>query len=197
MELDKTGDVDYLPNRKFIERDFGGLEKLRKELGYVDTHFGKKSKFRSEIAHKANTNGRNIELSLERMLKDKFGEVFIHTEKIFDTTKNRVDFYVYSSSGNFGIDVFGTETMHNLQSNMSAKLKKYSKFKEKLFFVVVSESFSQDDLDNYIKRKNFRILFWKNNNRKASSLQANAKIITIKTLEQIIDNMKAYLNPLT
>jgi len=195
MEMDTKG-VDYLPNRKFIERNFGGLEKLRMELGYADTHFGK-GKFRSEIAHKANTNGRNIELSLEKLLKSKFGEVFVHTEKIFDDTKNRVDFYIYSPDGNFGIDVFGTDTMHNLQSNMSAKLKKYLGFKEKLFFVVAGDSFSQDDLDNYIKRKNFRITFWRNNNRKASSLQANARIVTNKTLEKIISDMKTYLNPLT
>ena len=72
IEIDE---LEYLPSRKLIERNFGGLEKLRGELG----------------------------------------EVFVHTEKIFDNTKNRVDFYIYSPSGNFGIDVFGTDTMHNLQ----------------------------------------------------------------------------------
>ena len=47
--LPKSAEIDelnYLPNRKFIERNFGGLEKLRGELGYRDTHFGK-GKFRS------------------------------------------------------------------------------------------------------------------------------------------------------
>ena len=194
MEMD-TGGADYLPNRKFIERNFGGLEKLRRELGYTDVHFGK-GKFRSEIAYKVNASGRKIELVLEKLLKNKFGEVFVHTEKIFDNTKNRVDFYIYSPSGNFGIDVFGTETMHNLQSNMSAKLTKYSGFSEKLFFIVANDSFSQDDLDNYIKRKNFRIMFWKNNNRKAKTLQTDAKIITMKSLERVLDNMEAYPNPL-
>jgi len=191
IEIDE---LEYLPSRKLIERNFGGLEKLRGELGYQDTHFGK-GKFRSEIAYKANTRGRNIELILEKLLKNKFGEVFVHTEKIFDNTKNRVDFYIYSPSGNFGIDVFGTDTMHNLQSNMSAKLSKYSGFLEKLFFVVVSDSFSQDDLDNYTKRKNFRIKFWKNNNRKAGTIQTNSRIITIKTLKQILKGMKSYQNP--
>ena len=110
VEIDE---LDYLPNRKFIERNFGGLEKLRGELGYQDTHFGK-GKFRSEIAYRVNASGRKIELALEKLLKNKFGEVFVHTEKIFDNTKNRVDFYVYSPSGNMGIDVFGTDTMNNL-----------------------------------------------------------------------------------
>ena len=42
--LPKSAEIDelnYLPNRKFIERNFGGLEKLRGELGYRDTHFFK------------------------------------------------------------------------------------------------------------------------------------------------------------
>src|SRR3989344_7515528 len=90
----EINEVDYLPNRKFIERNFGGLEKLRRELGYTDVHFGK-GKFRSEIAYKVNASGRKIELALEKLLKNKFGEVFVHTEKIFDNTKNRVDFYIY------------------------------------------------------------------------------------------------------
>jgi len=182
MEMDKAGEIDYLPTRRLIERNFGGLEKLRKELGYTDTHFGK-GKFRSEIAHKANVSGRNIELTLEKLLKGKFGEVFVHTEKIFDNTKNRVDFYIYSPSGNFGIDVFGTETMHTLQSNMSVKLNKYSGFSEKLFFVVVNDLFSQSDLDNYASRK-------------VKLLQANAKIITFDSLKRILSEMKAYSNPL-
>jgi hypothetical protein len=110
--------------------------------------------------------------------------VFVHTEKIFDNTKNRVDFYIYSPGGNFGIDVFGTETMHNLQSNMSAKLKKYLGFKEKLFFVVANDFFSQDDLDNYTKRK-------------VKVLQDNAKIITIGSLKHMLSTIESYPNPLS
>lgn len=179
IEIDEA---DYLPTRRLIQRNFGGLEKLRGELGYSDTNFGK-GKFRSEIAHKANVSGRNIELALEKLLKNKFGEVFVHTEKIFDNTKNRVDFYIYSPSGNIGIDVFGTETMHNLQTNISAKLRKYSGFKEKLFFVVAGDLFSQKDLDTYVFNKR-------------NILPINAKIITIKSLERILDEMRVYPNPL-
>lgn len=92
---------------------FGGLEKLRKLLGYENTHFGKGS-FWSEIANRVNSRGRNAELVLEVALKSKFGEVFVHTEKIFDKSKNRVDFYVYSPSGNFDADVFCSDTIKNL-----------------------------------------------------------------------------------
>lgn len=183
--LPKSVEIDglaYLPSRKLIERNFGGVEKLRKELGYADTHFGK-GKFRSAIASRANINGRNTELIVEKLLKDKFGEVFVHTEKIFDHTKNRVDFYIYSPSGNFGIDVFGTETLHNLQSNMNVKLNKYAGFKERLFFVVVSNSFTQVDLDSYVVKK-------------TKILPENAKIITLDSLELMLQGMQTYPDPL-
>ena len=178
----EISESDYLPSRKLIERNFGGLEKLRGELGYKDTHFGK-GKFRSEIAHNANISGRNTEKSLEKLLKNKFGEVFVHTEKIFDNTKNRVDFYIYSPSGNLGIDVFGTDTMFNLQSNINIKLNKYSGFNERLLFVVASNSLSQVDLDTYMMKK-------------TKIIPKNAKIITIQSLEQAVSQMKAYPNPL-
>ncbi len=112
--------LDYLPNRKYIERNFGGMQKIRELLGYRDIHLGK-GKFRTEIALRVNNRGRDAELELQALLQEKFGEVFVHTEKIFDNSKNRIDFYVYSPSGNFGIDVFTTDTMHNLQGNINIK----------------------------------------------------------------------------
>ena len=44
-EIDK---LDYLPSSRQIQRKFGGLEKLRADLGYEDTHFGRGT-YRSEI----------------------------------------------------------------------------------------------------------------------------------------------------
>ncbi|MDD4819113.1 MAG: hypothetical protein PHH27_02975, partial [Candidatus Colwellbacteria bacterium] len=94
-EIDK---IDYLPSSRQIQRRFGGLENLRKTLGYTDTNFGK-GLFRSEITNRVNKRGRESEKTLEKILKDKFGEVFVHTEKIFDDSKNRVDFYIYCPDG--------------------------------------------------------------------------------------------------
>jgi hypothetical protein len=174
--------LEYLPNRKFIERNFGGIEKLRGQLGYVDTHLGK-GKFRSKIALKVGAKGRVEELKIEKLLRDKFGEVFVHTEKIFDDTKNRVDFYVYSPSGNFGVDVFYTETIQNLSGNINIKLNKYGSFKDKLYFVVAGDSISQKDVDKYVLDK-------------TKKLPPNSQIITVKNFESLIRNMQVYLNPL-
>lgn len=177
-EIDK---LDYLPSSRQIQRKFGGLEQLRAILGYKDTHFGKGA-FRSEIANRTGTRGRDAELALEKILREKFGEVFVHTERIFDNSKNRVDFYVYSPGGNFGIDIFYTETMRDLQKNINIKIDKYTKFPHKLYFVVGNETFTQTELDDYMAQK-----------RKV--LPDNIRIVNLQELAFLIGPMRVYPNP--
>src|SRR3989344_6458555 len=179
-EIDK---LDYLPSSRQIQRRFGGLEKLRGLLGYEDTHFGKGA-FRSKIATHTNIRGRDTELALEKILREKFGEVFVHTERIFDDSKNRVDFFVYSPDGNFGIDVFYTETMRDLQKNINLKIDKYQKFPIRLYLVVANPLFTQEELDKYTQDKR-------------KSLPKNTFILTLEHLLSEIKNKKVYSNPLT
>ena len=178
-EIDK---LDYLPSSRQIQRKFGGLEKLREALGYKDTNFGR-GLYRSNLALKANKKGRETELELEKILRTKFKEVFVHTERIFDNSKNRVDFYVYSPTGNFGIDIFFTDTMQDLQKNINIKIDKYQKFPNELYLVVANPIFAQDELDSYSKRK-------------SKTLPPNTSIITLKTLLKLIEGRAAYKNPL-
>ncbi len=178
-EIDR---LDYLPSSRQIQRKFGGLEKLRTILGYKDTNFGRGT-FRSNIASRANKKGRAVEIELEKVLHEKFHEVFVHTERIFDDSKNRVDFYVYSPDGNFGIDIFYTETMRDLQKNINIKIDKYQKFPHQLFLVVGNENFGQKELDERMSSK-----------RKA--LPQSTTTITLKTLFEIIKNKRSYPNPL-
>ncbi|HPW25931.1 MAG TPA: aminotransferase class V-fold PLP-dependent enzyme, partial [Tenuifilaceae bacterium] len=67
-----------------------------------------------------------------------FGEVFVHSEKPFfyGTNKIRVDFYIFCPDGNFGVDIFFTENIRDLQKNINIKLDKYGDFKDKLYFVL-------------------------------------------------------------
>lgn len=174
--------IEYLPSSRLIQRKFGGLEQLRGQFGYCDTHFGK-GKFRSSIAFRVGSRGRAEELSLEKVLRQHFGEVFVHTEKMFDTSKNRVDFFVYSPAGNFGVDVFYTESMHCLQSNINIKMKKYHAFTLELLLVVANSKFKQSDLDSYAAAK-------------IKPLPQTMKLITMKTLLTYIQTRQAYRDPL-
>ncbi|MDO8552203.1 MAG: hypothetical protein Q7S01_01585 [bacterium] len=179
LEIDQ---LEYLPSSRNIQKRFGGLARLRKQLGYSDVHFGKGS-FRSEIASRVKDRGRKTELALEKVLRDRFGEVFVHTEKFFESSKNRVDFYVYSPDGNFGIDVFYTDTMRYLKSNINIKMGKYRNFPIELFLVTANESLRQDDIDRYAITK-------------LKPLPKTTRIVTMDTLFTLLKARKAYSNPL-
>lgn len=178
-EIDR---LDYLPSSRQIQRKFGGLEKLRSVLGYEDTNFGK-GKYRSQIAFRTNKKGREVELELEKMLRKKFNEVFVHTERIFDDSKNRVDFYVYSPNGIFGIDVFYTETIQDLQKNINIKIDKYLHFPYQLFLVVANPKFSQEQLDLYSRDKR-------------KKLPPNAQILTMHSLLVQLESKDSYPDPI-
>lgn len=174
--------LDYLPSSRQIQRAFGGLKKLRFALGYKEINFGK-GKYRSQIALRTNKKGREVELELEKILRGKFNEVFVHTERIFDNSKNRVDFYVYSPSGNFGIDVFYTDTIRDLQKNINIKIDKYLKFPHQLYLVVANSKFLQEDLDVYSKVKK-------------KKLPSNALVLTMQVLLTLLESKDAYPDPI-
>ena len=178
-EIDR---LEYLPSSRNIQKRFGGLARLRNQLGYSDVHFGRGS-FRSEIASRVNVRGRRVERALEKVLCKKFGEVFVHAEKFFESSKNRVDFYVYSPDGNFGIDVFYTDTMKYLQSNINIKMGKYSNFPVELFLVSANKSFRQVDIDCYA-------------NAKLNPLPKTTKIATMETSSVLLKRKRAYPDPI-
>jgi len=143
---------DHLPSSRYIQKRFGGLEFLREQLGYTDTHFGKGS-FRSNIATRTGADGRKLESDFELTLYNYFDESCVEVEKAF-YGKQRIDFYISNDEGNFGIDIFYAQTMRTLQSSVNIKMKKYINFTDTLYLVVANPSLKQKDLDIYAKRKN-------------------------------------------
>lgn len=143
-EVDRT---DYLPSARQIQRRFGGLKALRELLGYETTDFGSGSS-RSGIATQGNLRAKAAERELELELSQIFGEAYVHSEKYYGPGRNRADFIVYTKDGIFGIDVFTTETKHDLQKNVALKVDKYIDFPKsvRLFFVVVSQSLSEEEV---------------------------------------------------
>ena len=178
LEIDHVG---YLPSSRHIQKKFGGLVKLRIQLGYPQAHFGK-GIFRSVIASRVNSRGRTAELLLESALRQKFGEVFVHTEKFFGSRKNRVDFFIYAPDGNFSIDIFYSDKMKTLQSNVNIKMKKYGMFAGKLYLASANPSLSQSDLNAYAESKK-------------RPLPDNIELVTLDVLANRIAAMSAYPNP--
>jgi hypothetical protein len=152
--LPRAHEVDtlpYLPSARTIQKRYGGLKALRERLGYTDTDFGAGG-FRSEIAHTVGTRGRQLEIELEVALRDIFGEQSVQTEKVFNG-RQRVDFYIYTPSGNFGVDVFFPATLRTMQNNINIKMKKYQYFTEPLYLVVANPEIRQDQLNRYTQNR--------------------------------------------
>ena len=129
-EIDGSG---YLPSSRQLHRLFGGLPQLRALLGYQDIDFSKGT-YRSKIGSDSNKRSKLSEDSLRDILFGKFHEPFVHLEKPIDKNRKlRVDFYVFNPAQNFAVDIFTTETYHNLDTNVYIKLKK---IKKKLFKMI-------------------------------------------------------------
>ena len=97
--------------------------------------------------------------------------------------KKRIDFYVYSPDGNFGIDVFFSDTERVLQSNVNIKQQRYVDFAEALFLVSANPAFTQKQLDNFTQSKK-------------KPFAANMQLVTMPTLLKILKKYKPYPNPL-
>ncbi len=78
---------EFLPSSRQIQRSFGGLPKLRKELGLKISNYTK-GRVRSDLAKALSKRGSMSERYFEKILVDKFGEYFVHVEKLFITATN-------------------------------------------------------------------------------------------------------------
>lgn len=174
---------EYLSSTRQLNRLFGGLPELRKLLGYSETDFSK-GKYRSEIGIASNKRSKISEDTLRDILFEKFHEPFVHLEKPIDKyRKLRADFYVYNPLENFAVDVFTTETYHNLDTNVYIKLRKYSHITELFYLVLTSENLTAGDV----------ALF---NKRKAKNFPVNIKLVTFQQFIELIGTMPSYQNPI-
>ena len=172
----------YLPSRRHIQRLFGGLPRLRLLLGLEDVYLSK-GIHRSKIGFDSNKRSRIVEDLIRDALYLKFHEPFVHLEKPIDTVRKlRADFYIFNPQENFAVDVFATETYHNLESNVYIKLHKYSHLNIKLYFVLVSEKLSAGDIELF-------------NTRKHKKFPANIKLVSFDQFLEIIKSIPTYSNP--
>jgi hypothetical protein len=145
-------DSPLLPSSRQIQRRYGGLSKLRVELGYGDIHLGK-GIYRVNIQKTIGNRGGNAEDKLEQMLVEKFGELFVQSEKRFGVNRYRVDFLVYAKDAVLGIDVFATDDRRNIQKNIAIKIPKYRSFPANipLLFLVWSDKFTEEEIDKSVQ----------------------------------------------
>lgn len=76
----EVDDFNWLPSSRQIQRKFGGLPNLRKELNLSIENYST-GKERSFVASEINKRGKDYENIIFEILRKKFDEKFIHIEK--------------------------------------------------------------------------------------------------------------------
>lgn len=149
LEIDEYAS---LPSSRQIQRRFGGLQNLRKELGLDTLNFTKGS-IRSQSAQYIGKRGLDFEREIRKILINKFGEVFVHEQKPFNDYAGRLDFFVYAKNNKFGIDVFFASYKHSLIGCINSKQRLYKNFADKLILLQLNPKIDQKVVDQYLSNK--------------------------------------------
>lgn len=172
LDFDKT---DFLPTSRFIQRNYGGVVKLRALLGISISDYTK-GEYRSGIAKVGIQRSNEYEDRFYSYLLSKIPEVRVHEHKILRPGRICCDFYIYTSSKEgIAVDLFYAQDLYSLSRIITIKVKRYSKLKIGVFFVLIENSdISQETIDKMISNK--KIL-----------LPKNIKVLTEKHFERVVD----------
>ena len=147
-DFDETA---YLPSARQIQRAFGGLSALRATLGYTDLDFTR-GDLRRPIVKAAYERGLQAEKYFEAVLVKRFGEPFVHTQKRYQDSKHRYDFFVYTASGMFGVDVFTTDRSNYIEKNLRHKVNRYKDIVGdfNIYFILIGTEYTPRDVEKAI-----------------------------------------------
>lgn len=121
-EIDKH---PYLPSARQIERSFGGVVVIRKNLKHETQSDFRSGAHSSKRAFKINKRAHFTEKIVYDFLVKKFKKEFVHREYFFsDDKRTRADFFIYDKNGNFCVDVFYPSDKINLVGCLNSKLRK-------------------------------------------------------------------------
>lgn len=147
----------YLPTARSIERSFGGVIALRKELalgGQNDYRTGAHSSARAKTI---GARAHKTESEVYTFLCERFSKELVHREYFFtDDARTRSDFFVYDNEGEFCVDVFYPSDRRNLVGCINNKLKKYQPEelrKYPMIFLQMNPDISEEVIQNYLANK--------------------------------------------
>ena len=148
----------YLPRAKTIERRFGGLIELRKQLKLGKENDLRSGEHSSKRAHTINQRAHATEKDVYDFLTKRFGRELVHREYFFtDDHRTRADFFVYDAGKGFCVDVFYPSSRRNLTGCLNIKLTKYADTTGMLLYPIIflqmNPSIGQEDLDELVEKK--------------------------------------------
>ncbi|MFH1535198.1 MAG: hypothetical protein ABIF80_04415, partial [Patescibacteria group bacterium] len=148
---------EYLPNVKTLERNFGGITNVRKQLGLSNIDYSK-GKDRSKKSKFLQKQGFEAEQAVYEILADYYHEPFVHNQArvIVKNKALNLDFLVYHTTGKYAVDVFFPDDERGrFTNNACVKFNTYGDFQYKVYLVVFNPKITQDDIirvDHSIKK---------------------------------------------
>ncbi|MFA6271560.1 MAG: hypothetical protein WC693_00435 [Patescibacteria group bacterium] len=174
----------YLPNVKTLNRKFGGITNIRKELGLVETNYTK-GVTRSKKSKVLWDRGFKAEQDVYAILKEYYHEPFVHNQArvvVGDNTL-KADFIVYHKSGKYAVDVFFPDSeISHFTNNLIHKIRTYKNFPYKIYLVVSNKEISESTIEE--RAKTLRV-----------SQNINIKLVSFNTFVKEISKYKALSDP--
>lgn len=149
LDFDK---VDFLPSSRLIQRNYGGIVRLKEELELDCVTDYTRGEYRSKVARKTWNDAIDYECDFYNFLIAKIPEIQVHEHKILRPGHICCDFFIYTSNnGGFAIDIFYAQDLFSLSRVLNIKHKRYCELKILVYFVLVgNESIKQDEIDKIV-----------------------------------------------
>lgn len=150
-----------LPSSRQIQRNFGGLPAIRKELGISGPLDFTKGKYSSERSKMIGDRSHKAEKEVYDYLVKVFGEPFVHREFFFnEDRRTRTDFYIYYTKGTFSVDVFYPNSLKNMNLCLNSKLASYKdlKIKYPVIFLVLNNLILPEQIEKLMKNKKNKLM---------------------------------------
>jgi len=145
---------------KTMQRNFGGLVKLRTEMG-IENPDHRRGVMRSEIAERSQSQSVVSEHIFYRGLVEKYGKINIHRwEPYVDGIVIRSDYGIFVEGGNhYFVDVFWAGSLLSALGIINIKLKKIRdiEIKDKIYFVCTNEDLDIEKLYKRISTKKIKM----------------------------------------
>lgn len=172
----------YLPGSRYVQRNFGGLVKLRQDLDLDGPSDFTTGEFRSAVAAKMFANSKIYEEEFYLYLITIFPEIRVHEQKRLRPGNIASDFFIYTSdTSGFAIDLFYAENLKNVSKIITIKRKRYDHLTQiPIFFVIINDSIQQSDVNRMLENKKIQML---------DHIQVYTELYFKENLQSLISNL--------
>ena len=145
-----------LPSAKTIQRKFGGINFIRKQLE-IEKKYLKQKKIKDRLTKKQRKKiDFEAKKEVVRYLEKYFGTDFIQINySISGDNRSKVDFFIKYKKGEFLVDLFYSEDYSNLIGCLNSKIKKYNskKIENLIIFLQINKNITSEDIAMILNRR--------------------------------------------